>query len=228
MVVVAAATACAQNNPAAPLDRAFALRVGENVTIRGVGLMVEFVRVAEDSRCPASVMCVWEGNARIELDARIGGSTQRVSLNTRQGARDVLVGAFRISLDSLAPWPQTPGAIPATQYRATLTVSEPGAICTQEARPALQVELRDKVTGASSGFTDVVVVARDGAYADSVVHAVYPPPHETSIALAYERAGTYSLSVRASGYQAWERTGIVVDADRCHVVTQAFTALLER
>lgn len=228
LVIGAAAMACAQGNPSAPLDRPFTLRVGGDASVRGAGLSVEFVRVAEDSRCPASVMCVWAGNARIELSVRYGGTTHAVSLNTGQGARDAVVGPFRVTLDSLTPWPATPGGIPADQYRATLTVSEPGAVCTQEARPGLQVELKDKATGATTGFTNVVVIARDGAYSDSASFPAYPPQFQTAVSLAYERAGTYALTVRADGYQPWERSGIVVTADRCHVITQTFTALLER
>lgn len=39
--------------------------VGFGETIRVSGLSLEFTTLAEESRCPTSVTCVWEGNARV-------------------------------------------------------------------------------------------------------------------------------------------------------------------
>ena len=50
--------------------------LGESVAVDGVP--VRFVRVAEDSRCPPGVTCVWAGRARVELV--IGGETHVLSV----------------------------------------------------------------------------------------------------------------------------------------------------
>lgn len=43
---------------------------------------------------------------------------------------------------------------------------------------------------------------------------------------AGERPGTYSVSVRAPGYQPWDTAGVVVTADACHVHTEKLHAML--
>ena len=50
--------------------------LGEAVAMDGV--TVRFVRVAEDSRCPPGVTCVWAGRAHVELV--IGGETRVLSV----------------------------------------------------------------------------------------------------------------------------------------------------
>ena len=104
-----------------------------------------------------------------------------------------------------------------------------GIACTEIAVPALSVSLSDSVTGATAGFTNVAVVATDGAYRDSVFQATYPAsPFNGPISLAYEHRGTLTVTVRASGYSVWTRNNVVVTGDVCHVTTVALTARLAR
>jgi hypothetical protein len=228
IALVAALMACS-TSPVAPVNSTFALKVGDRVSISGADLSIRFVRVAEDSRCPSGVQCIWAGNGRIELDVRAAGQNSLVFLNTFDGAKEVVVGAYRISLIALEPAPVATQQIPAESYRASLRVIESGTVCTEEARPGLMVALADSLTGVTTGFTNVAIIAREGAYADSAVMATYPqPPSTGGVALAYERRGTYDVSVRADGYATWTRTGVIVTGDVCHVATVALTARLAR
>ena len=43
-------------------------------------------------------------------------------------------------------------------------------------------------------------------------------------ALAFERAGTYAVTVHADGYKDWSKTGVVVTKDVCHVIGVALSA----
>jgi hypothetical protein len=43
--------------------------MGQAVTVEGSGLRLEFRAIAEDSRCPQSVNCVWSGRAVVTLAA---------------------------------------------------------------------------------------------------------------------------------------------------------------
>ena len=99
-----------------------------------------------------------------------------------------------------------------------------GPACTLEARPALIVTVRDSTTGAPAAGA-ARVVARSGAFADTA-HA--GDDHAGPYPLAYERAGTYVLTVEHEGYRAWSRSGIRVGAGECHVRTEAVTVLLQR
>jgi hypothetical protein len=89
-------------------------------------LTIVFSRVLEDSRCPANALCVWAGNARIEL--RLASVTQApasVQLNTFLPPNAAAYGSYRISLLALQPYPgSSPGQPVAPKtYTATLLVT---------------------------------------------------------------------------------------------------------
>ena len=89
-------------------------------------LRVSFAQVAEDSRCPASVTCVWQGNGAVRLDVTIVSVVQSVVLNTAGGPafpREATVAGYTFTLVELAPQRQTPDPVPMQQYRATIRVT---------------------------------------------------------------------------------------------------------
>ncbi len=235
-VVCASVIAC-QSSPPAPssahhdvaIGEGFSLAVGETASIEGADLSIKFSRVVQDSRCPSDVQCVWAGNGEIELVARSGRTISTFTLNTSSGAKEFAINFYRIGLASLTPVPVSTQAIPVESYRALLVVSKPGPICAAYAAAALNVEIRDSLTGAVPALTGLSVVARAGAYADSVKLAPFPPAYYGgSVPLAYERQGTFTVTVRADGYSPWSRSGIVVTADECHVIPVSLTARLVR
>jgi hypothetical protein len=106
----------------ADLGREFVIGFGE--TIHVDSLTLEFTTLAEESRCPASVTCVWEGNARILLTATRGNTTAVLELNTssRFPTSAEFEGYF-IELRRVDPYPATPTTGPLPQsYTATLLV----------------------------------------------------------------------------------------------------------
>jgi len=105
----------------APPGREYVLGFGE--TIHVGGMQLEFTTLAEDSRCPASVTCVWEGNARILLTASRGRATNVLELNTHaQFPTRVIFEGLLIELRRVEPYPATP-ALPAAQaYTVTLFI----------------------------------------------------------------------------------------------------------
>jgi len=89
-------------------------------------LRVTFEQVVEDSRCPASVVCAWQGNGAIRLAITTGSGDRTVTLNTAGGTtfpREVAAAGYLFALVELDPQRQTPDPIPAQQYRATLRVT---------------------------------------------------------------------------------------------------------
>jgi len=92
--------------------------------------------------------------------------------------------------------------------------------CDTYAAPALQVQVRDAATNAAITGPEVLVVAREGAYVDSVRYAPAP--------LATERPGTYEIVVEAPSYQRWQRSGVRVREDGCHPRTVTVLASLQR
>jgi hypothetical protein len=108
----------------AALDQEFEVRAGQWVTIEGERLRVTFSRVAEDSRCPEGVTCVWAGNARVVL--KLSKGRRRASTMTLNTGMDPKRGAYRgyeVKLVKLDPYPKEKRRIRRRDYVATLVVS---------------------------------------------------------------------------------------------------------
>ena len=97
--------------------------VGFGETILVGKLLLEFTTLAEDSRCPASVMCVWAGNVRVLITATRGRATTvlELNLNPQFPTRAVFEG-YVIELRSVDPYPATPAPLPVQDYTVTLFV----------------------------------------------------------------------------------------------------------
>lgn len=91
--------------------------------------------------------------------------------------------------------------------------------CTAEARFALTVAVSNGLTGEP--VFDALVTARDGSFVDSVRTA-----DRATVGLAPERPGTYDVTVQKAGFLTFERRGIEVQADECHVITERVDAEL--
>jgi hypothetical protein len=108
--------------------------------------------------------------------------------------------------------------------------NSPGpVICTAEARAAVSLVIVDSLTNKGDALTGLWARAVDGTYRDSSVMTFSDQSLQaTRMALAYERKGTYTVTVHATGYQDWTKTGVLVTADQCHVNGVSLTAKLVR
>src|SRR5438270_602256 len=65
------------------LNQEFEIKVGQQVLVENEGLKINFQVVAEDSRCPVNVKCVWTGNAKVVLRlSKAGKHNATINLNT--------------------------------------------------------------------------------------------------------------------------------------------------
>jgi hypothetical protein len=102
-------------------------------------------------------------------------------------------------------------------------------VCTTEARAAVSLTVVDSLTGQGTGLTGLFARVVDGSFRDSTTSFfTNPSTGIPSVGMAYERKGTYTVTVRATGYQEWTRTGVTVSADECHVNGVALVARLVR
>jgi len=110
------------NTPAsAELGREYLIGYGETIEVDSLSL--EFSTLAEESRCPASAICVWEGNARILLTLVKGRTTAVVELNSSSRFQTFAVfEGYYVSLRNLAPYPATPSTPLPQNYTATVFV----------------------------------------------------------------------------------------------------------
>jgi hypothetical protein len=99
------------------------LRMGQEAQAGGSVLRVLFVRVIEDSRCPIDAICVWEGNAGVELGLTLGtGPTVPHVINTSLEPQAVTVGGFTVTLLEVAPAPTSQGPIDPDRYTIKVRV----------------------------------------------------------------------------------------------------------
>jgi hypothetical protein len=124
----------AANRRAAPaqaerVGREFKIKAGRAVTFEGESLRLRFVRVAEDSRCPTNVDCIWAGNAEVLIEASAGGAMAKkvLTLNTNASQGRAGEGEYRrytVKLVGLSPYPQNTRKIQQGGYIATLIVTK--------------------------------------------------------------------------------------------------------
>jgi hypothetical protein len=106
----------------AELDEPFTLRVGQTAQLEE--LRVTFTRVLEDSRCPVDVVCVWAGNAKVELELLIvGGVRSTAVLNSTVEPREVGFAGYLLRYLDLKPYPKSTGPLDPRAYHLTLIIS---------------------------------------------------------------------------------------------------------
>ncbi|HEX8844282.1 MAG TPA: hypothetical protein VF791_06545 [Pyrinomonadaceae bacterium] len=123
-VFATAAGSAAGDVQRAALDQEFEIKVGEKVLIERADLLVRFERVAEDSRCPRNVKCVWAGNGKVVLKlskAKRGHAT--MNLNTTLDPKHDLYQRYDVKLIRLDPYPEKDVQIKMGDYVATLVVT---------------------------------------------------------------------------------------------------------
>ncbi len=96
-------------------------------------------------------------------------------------------------------------------------------VCTAEARAGLNVYVRDSLTNVpiTNGIT---VTARDGSYIDTLRNI----EGMSGFSGAWERKGTYIITVESSGYLTYISNPVTVSADECHVIPQVIFVLLRQ
>ncbi len=102
---------------------------------------------------------------------------------------------------------------------ALMACSIPTGQCTDIAEAGLTVHVVDATSG--NDICDAVVTATDGAHTEEL--QLTQTSSSCSYAGAYERPGTYDVTVTEPNYATQEQAGIVVAAGVCHVVGKNVT-----
>lgn len=98
------------------------LAVGESRIVGGA--LIRFAAVRSDSRCPIDAVCVWAGNAELELAVSPvagDGPTHRLLLNTGVEPKSGSALGLGLAVVGLAPAPSS--SEPTRNYRVELRVS---------------------------------------------------------------------------------------------------------
>jgi len=82
--------------------------LGQSATFDGGRLEIRFEARVSDSRCPANVVCVWQGDAHAKIVTRVaGGAPVTSSLHSTLEPRKVTVDRYTISMVGMTPFPGT-------------------------------------------------------------------------------------------------------------------------
>jgi len=126
IVIVSVAACCGCSGVIkASLGQEVTLKPGQTVSITGEELEIEFIEVVEDSRCPQSVTCIWEGRARCSVRITTGEQEENAVLTQPglyEGMTEKSYHAYTLSF-LLEPYPETDKTISQDEYRLRLMVS---------------------------------------------------------------------------------------------------------
>ncbi|MCH7653293.1 MAG: PKD domain-containing protein, partial [Chloroflexi bacterium] len=104
------------------------VRYGTTLYLDHLGLELNIAEVLEDSRCPADVLCIWAGRARVLIGVTSQGEDLgRHELGLEGGSESsgaATIGDFEMRLVALDPYPgTTDGEIQRDEYTASLLIS---------------------------------------------------------------------------------------------------------
>ncbi len=105
-----------------PLGSIFKVFPGDVASIQGTDIVVQFVTVSTDNRCPPELTCIVPGDAQVDIRVSAGGEGRRavaLHTNTAEGPNSEAVGDYVLQLVWLDP-----ASLPrrANTYMATLIV----------------------------------------------------------------------------------------------------------
>ncbi len=115
------------------LDEGFVIRFGQQVSIPSENLLIKFNDLLSDSRCPINVICVWQGEATIELLISHEGITDIKTKLKIEGYVDkshisshkfIDTLGYRFTLMQLDPYPHTDSSYQPQDYFALLEVNK--------------------------------------------------------------------------------------------------------
>lgn len=99
------------------------LRFGDAVTIAQSGLRVQFRNVVTDSRCPIDVVCVWAGDAHVQIAVGDATTTQTYDLHSFLEPKAVQHDAYRFQLVEVGPSRRSTETPRESQYYVKLVIT---------------------------------------------------------------------------------------------------------
>jgi hypothetical protein len=128
-VLLAASAACSSpTEPGGAFRTEVTLRPGQVTAVASTPLRIGFERVASDSRCPSTALCIQSGDALVVFTVSTGGNgSAEIHLRTRGGTTGdgmvATVAGYELSIAGLQPYPETTTPIPSADYRVTVSIA---------------------------------------------------------------------------------------------------------
>lgn len=109
----------------AALGLPFELRIGQRVRIDG--LVITFVAISEDSRCPEGVQCIWAGRVKVSVRVQHNGEALG-DYDLTEGAMregdvgEIVVAGYLLRLLGVEPYPMVGAQIGDEEYLVEMVV----------------------------------------------------------------------------------------------------------
>lgn len=94
----------------------FKLQVGKSAIVQKDNVLFTFKSVIQDSRCPSDVICVWQGEAVINVNVKIGDVDYGDFKMSTYRPNIIYVGTYYIQFNNLYPYPATNIKINPNEY----------------------------------------------------------------------------------------------------------------
>ena len=98
------------------------LAPGGSASFRSAGIVVQFLGVTKDSRCPRDTTCMWAGDATVLLSIR--NPRQSPMRHEVLEGEHVIAGDYLITVVRVQPEPVASARIPQESYRGTLQLQK--------------------------------------------------------------------------------------------------------
>jgi predicted deacylase len=106
----------------ADLGAEVTLAPGASASFKSSNVIVQFMGVTKDSRCPRGTTCMWAGDVTVLLSIRSPRQSP-VRYEVMEGER-VIAGDYLITVVKVLPEPVASARIPQESYRATLQLQK--------------------------------------------------------------------------------------------------------
>jgi hypothetical protein len=110
------------------LGNQFNLKVDQTITVKPDNIIVKFLSVTEDSRCPSDVVCVWAGQVSILINVtKNGENLGDITLTLGVSNPDLAVknvSGYNVKVVAVNPYPISTHKIEPSEYIVTLIVSK--------------------------------------------------------------------------------------------------------
>ncbi|MDD5764945.1 MAG: hypothetical protein PHW79_01650 [Candidatus Marinimicrobia bacterium] len=106
------------------IDEIVELKLGELKIGLPSGLEVGFEKVISDSRCPADVMCFWQGMAEIQVSLKLPDDKRRFIILDSYHHRTVDTLGLHVEFLRLDPYPVSSTELDTYEYVATLKIAQ--------------------------------------------------------------------------------------------------------
>lgn len=108
------------------INSSVSLKIGQSVSVPNHGIVIGFIDVLDDSRCPSGVECVWEGTYSLVISVLSNSQNLGNFILNSSNLHKASFQSYYAKCQSLEPYPVSTNQISKSSYSATFFIGEYG------------------------------------------------------------------------------------------------------